>query len=79
MKSRPGTDDLRIKSSNFASESFSKYQIEPYCSRRAVPLIPKPVVIDACESKSINKTLRPTSARAAPKFIAVVVFPTPPF
>ena len=27
MKSRPATDDLRMKSSSFASESFSRYQI----------------------------------------------------
>ena len=79
MKSRPGVEDLRIKSSNFASESFNKYQIDPYCSRSAVPLIPRPVVIEAWESKSISSTRRPTSAKAAPKLIAVVVLPTPPF
>ena len=30
MKSRPATDDLRIKSSSLASGSFSRYQIDPY-------------------------------------------------
>ena len=79
MKSKPGTVDFKMKSSNFASESLSKYQIDPYCSRRAAPLIPSPVVIDACESKSMSKTRRPVSAKAAPKLIAVVVLPTPPF
>ena len=79
MKSSPDTEDFKMKSSSLESASFNKYQIDPYCSRRAAPLIPNPVVIEAWESKSISKTRRPVSARAAPKFIAVVVFPTPPF
>ena len=79
MKSRPGTFDFKMNSLIFAEESFNKYQMDPYCSLIWAGLIPRPVVIDACESKSISKTRRPSSASAAPKLIVVVVFPTPPF
>jgi hypothetical protein len=41
--------------------------------------IPSPLVQFACGSKSTNKTLCPLKARAADRFRAVVVFPTPPF
>src|SRR5512132_4196594 len=36
-------------------------------------------VSEACGSRSTSSTLRPRSARPAPKFMAVVVLPTPPF
>ena len=41
-------------------------------------LNPSPMVHPAWGSRSTSKTLLPLSARAADKFIAVVVFPTPP-
>ena len=46
---------------------------------RASCSIPNPVEAFPCGSKSITNTLRPTSARQAPRLTAVVLFPTPPF
>src|SRR5688572_30547111 len=40
---------------------------------------PRPTDSDPCGSKSTSRTLRPYSARAAPRLIVVVVLPTPPF
>ena len=40
---------------------------------------PRPEVALACGSRSTRSTLRSRAARAAPRLIAVVVFPTPPF
>src|SRR3990170_5337547 len=42
-------------------------------------LTPSPTDSDPCGSKSTSSTLRPYSARAAPRLIVVVVLPTPPF
>ena len=41
--------------------------------------IPKPVDAFPCASRSTIRTLFFTAAKAVPRFIAVVVFPTPPF
>ena len=41
--------------------------------------IPKPLVVFPCGSVSIVNTFLLFSAKHADKFIAVVVFPTPPF
>src|SRR5450759_5543225 len=40
---------------------------------------PRPEVELACGSRSIRSTEWPISARAAPRLMAVVVLPTPPF
>jgi hypothetical protein len=40
---------------------------------------PTPEVAFACGSASIIKVLNSNTAKAAPKLMAVVVFPTPPF
>src|SRR6476619_5379058 len=42
-------------------------------------LRPRPTDSDPWGSKSTSRTLRPYSARAAPRLIVVVVLPTPPF
>ena len=41
--------------------------------------IPSPEDAFACGSASTNKTLLPNDANEAARFMAVVVFPTPPF
>src|SRR5215469_2122444 len=41
--------------------------------------MPRPLVLFDCGSRSITRTWAPRSASAAPRFITVVVFPTPPF
>src|SRR5580700_9408870 len=41
--------------------------------------MPSPTESAPCGSKSTRRTRRPTSARAAPRLIVVVVLPTPPF
>jgi hypothetical protein len=41
--------------------------------------MPRPLVEFPCGSMSTNRTRLPRSARQAPRLIAVVVFPTPPF
>src|SRR5215468_565005 len=41
--------------------------------------MPSPLVLFDCGSRSITSTCAPRSARAAPRFMTVVVFPTPPF
>src|SRR5580704_18491519 len=41
--------------------------------------MPSPTERAPCGSKSTRRTRRPTSARAAPRLIVVVVLPTPPF
>src|SRR5512146_3141434 len=41
--------------------------------------MPRPTESAPCGSKSTRSTRRPCSARAAPRFIVVVVLPTPPF
>ena len=41
--------------------------------------IPSPVVAFPWGSRSMTRTRNPSSARAAPRFTEVVVFPTPPF
>jgi hypothetical protein len=46
---------------------------------RMCGLTPSPTDSEPCGSKSTSKTLRPVSARAAPRLIVVVVLPTPPF
>ena len=48
------------------------------CSR-VCGLTPRPTESEPCGSKSTRSTFRPSSARAAPRLIAVVVLPTPPF
>src|SRR3954452_325400 len=40
---------------------------------------PSPTDSEPCGSKSTSSTLRPSSARVAPRLIVVVVLPTPPF
>ena len=42
-------------------------------------LSPSPTESEPCGSKSTSSTLRPYSARAAPRLMVVVVLPTPPF
>src|SRR6478752_1287272 len=42
-------------------------------------LSPSPTDSEPCGSKSTSSTLRPNSASDAPRLIAVVVLPTPPF
>src|SRR3954462_7694585 len=46
---------------------------------RLCGLTPRPTEQAPCGSKSTRSTLRPYSARAAPRLIVVVVLPTPPF
>ena len=41
--------------------------------------IPTPVVVFPCGSMSTSRTRKPIIARDAPRFTAVVLFPTPPF
>src|SRR5215467_7969325 len=41
--------------------------------------MPRPLVLFDCGSRSITRTWAPRSASAAPRFMTVVVFPTPPF
>lgn len=41
--------------------------------------MPRPEVQLACESRSMRRTRCPRSASAWARFMAVVVFPTPPF
>src|ERR1700691_3544319 len=41
--------------------------------------MPRPTESAPCGSKSTSSTRRPCSAKAAPRLIVVVVFPTPPF
>jgi hypothetical protein len=42
-------------------------------------MIPRPVEAFPCGSTSINKVFLPVAAIAVAKFMAEVVFPTPPF
>src|SRR3954451_14788331 len=46
---------------------------------RVCGLTHRPTEQAPCGSKSTSRTLRPYSARAAPRLIVVVVLPTPPF
>src|SRR5690606_4102781 len=46
---------------------------------RVCGLAPSPTESAPCGSKSTSSTLRPYSARAAPRLMVVVVLPTPPF
>src|SRR5918994_6981095 len=46
---------------------------------RASGLRPSPTESAPCGSMSTRSTRRPCSARAAPRLMAVVVLPTPPF
>ena len=46
---------------------------------RVCGLTPRPTDSEPCGSKSTSSTFRPSSASAAPRLIALVVFPTPPF
>src|SRR5688572_4809168 len=57
-----------------AGSAIASYVLRPItvCSR-------KEMLLFACGSRSISNTLRPRMARAAARFTAVVVFPTPPF
>ena len=55
------------------------YALEGLASSSSSFSIPEPVVALACGSKSTNNTLLFIAAREAARFIAVVVFPTPPF
>ena len=48
-------------------------------ARTDLGLIPIPEVEFACGSASTIKVLKSSTARLAARFIAVVVFPTPPF
>src|SRR5215469_13960275 len=41
--------------------------------------MPRPLVLLDCGSRSLTRTWAPRSASAAPRFMTVVVFPTPPF
>src|SRR5439155_12698508 len=45
----------------------------------SAPCNPNELVAFACGSRSISKMRWPSSASAAPRLTAVVVFPTPPF
>src|SRR5882724_10507516 len=48
-------------------------------SLRSWRWMPRPVEALPCGSMSITKVGSPTAARAVPRFMAVVVLPTPPF
>ena len=51
----------------------------PSSRRSVLRLIPTPAVRFACGSMSTSRTLKPSSASAPARLIAVVVLPTPPF
>jgi len=56
------------------------YMISEYALRRmSYESIPNAAVNPPCGSRSIISTRRPLSARATPRFITEVDFPTPPF
>jgi len=54
----------------------SRSQVDAATSRLSTPL---PMVALPCESRSTSSTRRGAAARAAARFTAVVVLPTPPF